>query len=234
MFQKSIVNVLEEILVKIIGKVSADIIGLLEDQPKKMPGAKALSDPIFINVKPDLILMSRESEHRFHRISVLCLSPYFQTVSRLNSGNGKDGLHRIDMRDVDSWVADLVIRFAAYGRLEINDDNVKDLLPVADRYNMKAIVNLCQRYLFRNLNRINCFETYLLAHYYNCDDLKKSVANYVRINRLLDHNSNQEIDVNTIHRILNKQEVDKWVRSQWATLCIRGFRNRFEFEDLNN
>ena len=179
-----------------------------------MSGPKVLLDPKHVSVKPDLIVLSTNGQHISYRILFLCLSPYFQTVLGLSPLPAKDGFYRIDLKDVDSSVADLIMRYASCGRIHVNQDNVCDLLIVADRYNITAIINICQQYLHQNLDPSNCLETYLLAHYYNCEDLKKLVANYIRINQLLDHSfdrsnrENEEITVEMVHQILDNRDVE--------------------------
>ena len=142
-------------------------------------GPKALVDPNFLNIKPDLIVVGKETEFLVNRINLLCISPYFQTILRYECLRDSDGYYRLDMSEVSAWVLAEILNYAKYGRVDVNENNVIELLTTSDKYNIRAIIQICQYFLQENLNSQNCLETYLLAHYYNCQDLKILATDFI-------------------------------------------------------
>ena len=130
-----------------------------------MPFLKALIDPIFINIAPDLVIVGKESECKVHRISFLCLSPYFQTLFRYDCRQDSNGYYTLNMKELSQPVLYQILNYACYGRIDVNHSNVSDLLIAGDMFNIKVIIVICEQFLERNLDSDNCFETYLLAHY---------------------------------------------------------------------
>ncbi len=159
-----------------------------------MPGPPVLKGPKFINAKTDLIIIGKICEYRVHRIVILCISPYFQTFFRYNS-SFSEGYYRIDLKDIPNYILIEIINYAYNGKIDISEDNAEDLLTIADKYNIIGIVKMCAIFLWERIDSQNSIKTYLLAHYYNCQQLESTVESFIRENKIIDPNEELTIEL---------------------------------------
>ena len=173
-----------------------------------MTGPKALVDSKLMNTKPDLVVKGKKKSVLVHRISFLCISPYFQRYFKYNPKRNTDGYYELHLKDVSDTVLIQICAYSSDGTIDIYEHTVFDLLSAADMYNIIGIINCCKRFLLQSISPINCFDIYISAHYYNCGDLKKSVADYISKNNVLNEGlSCRQLTIELILDIWYKQNI---------------------------
>ena len=143
-----------------------------------------LQNWLYIKSKPDLKIIGKCGQYSCHRIIILCLSPYFQRLLEYKN-QLTDGFYTLDMTDISTLSLLSIINFAYKSSIEINEDNVEDLMISADKYNILSILNRCEQFLWQSIDTDNCFDYYMLAHFYNCDRLKARIKQFIFVRRLI-------------------------------------------------
>ncbi len=155
-----------------------------------MPGPPILKEPKFINANTDLVIIGKFCEYKVHWIVILCISPYLQIVFRHNS-SFSDGYYWIDLKDIPNYILIAIINYAYNGEIDISDDNIERLLTIGHKYKIIGIVKMCTNFFWKRIDSQNSIETYLLSHYYNCQQLMRDVESFIRKNKIIDEKEEQ-------------------------------------------
>ncbi len=93
-----------------------------------------------------------------------------------------DGIQELQV-DADSELVSLVIRFAYTGRLEhLRFVDVERLLPLADRWNIVGLLQICTCFLQDRLNWDNCVGIWKFASIYFCTELESVARLFILYN----------------------------------------------------
>ncbi|SNB48422.1 CPXV013 protein [Cowpox virus] len=75
-----------------------------------------------------------------------------------------------------------LIMFINTNELDINEDNVQDMLVLADSLNITKAIDLCTEFIKERLDAINCLDIITYAAFYNLEDLKLAAINTTATN----------------------------------------------------
>lgn len=83
------------------------------------------------------------------------MSPYFKALFT-NSLKGKTETTEVAVTSVPGEIFSLILDYAYTGTCNLNADNVEQLLPLADQFEVLGIVQLCCQFLLQELRPDNC------------------------------------------------------------------------------
>ena len=112
-----------------------------------------------------------------HRIIVASYSPYFQAL--LTHQFKENHQHTIELTNIDSSIFSLILQYMYSGKIEIDDDYVRELFVASDMFQLDEIVQFCCHYMSISLNEQNVIETWRIANKIECSSLKNDAENYV-------------------------------------------------------
>lgn len=110
-------------------------------------------------------------------------SPYFRALFRKvplpetfwESGDP----HKVPVRNVDSKSLECLIDFAYTGKFSKSLETVEKLLPIADRFGVKGVVQQCCEYALNHMTPENCLGIYRMAKKYFCETLNAKAQQFI-------------------------------------------------------
>ncbi|KAJ8669135.1 hypothetical protein QAD02_000394 [Eretmocerus hayati] len=154
---------------------------------------------------------SKTSQRVFlvHRAILSVASPYFRALftSSLNGTIANDQVCReLELPDVEPDAFELLLDYAYTGSCRVDEDNVQTLLPLSDRLQVLGVVQLCCRFLLKQLRPHNCLGICKFARHYFCHDLEERGRKYIR------HHFKQIVRESSEFRELSCEELEQILR----------------------
>lgn len=84
------------------------------------------------------------------------MSPYFKALFTNSLKGGKTETTEVAINSVPGEIFSLILDYAYTGTCNVNVDNVEQLLPFADQFEVLGIVQLCCQFLLQELRPDNC------------------------------------------------------------------------------
>ncbi|KYN04498.1 PREDICTED: kelch-like protein 10 [Cyphomyrmex costatus] len=114
-----------------------------------------------------------------HRAILSAVSPYFKALFTNSLKGGKTETTEVVI-SVPGEIFSLILDYAYTGTCNVNADNVEQLLPLADQFEVLGIIQLCCQFLLQELRPENCLGIFKFARHYFCHDLEKQGRKYIR------------------------------------------------------
>ena len=112
-----------------------------------------------------------------HKVILAARSPVF---AKMFSHEMQESLtNKVTLLDVDAAVLREMLFYVYTGRVIQMADLAKDLLFVADKYDLKHLKSLCEEHLSRTLQVGNASSVLQIANLYNAANLKKDTLLYI-------------------------------------------------------
>lgn len=148
---------------------------------------------------------------QIHRAILSAVSPYFRVLF-INSLQGSTGdTTEVSINHVPGNIFELILDYAYTGTCKITDDNVEELLPLADQFEVLGVVQLCCQFLLQELRPENCLGIYKFARHYFCHDLEEKGRKYIRHHfKIILKNSQEfkELTADELYEILHDDELN--------------------------
>ncbi|PSN56988.1 hypothetical protein C0J52_04246 [Blattella germanica] len=136
-----------------------------------------------------------------HRAILSAVSPYFKALFTNSLKGGKPEANEVNL-DIRGHILELILDYAYTGQCNVTSQNVEELLPVADQYEVMGVVQQCCQYLLEELRPENCLGIYKFARHYFCRDLEERGRRYIR------HNFKQILQCSTEFKDLSAEELE--------------------------
>ncbi|XP_020277572.1 kelch-like protein 10 [Pseudomyrmex gracilis] len=146
-----------------------------------------------------------------HRAILSAVSPYFKALFTNSLKGGKTETTEVVISSVPGEIFSLILDYAYTGTCNVNADNVEQLLPLADRFEVLGIVQLCCQFLLQELRPENCLGIFKFARHYFCRDLEKQGRKYIRhhFKRILQESSEfKDLLCDELEAILRDDELN--------------------------
>jgi kelch-like protein 10 len=113
-----------------------------------------------------------------HRVILCAVSPHFKTLFTYSLKGSKIERSEVSV-DIPGHILELMLDYAYTGHCNVTLQNVGQLLPIADQYELLGVVQQCCQYLFEELQPENCLGILKFARHYFCHDLEERGRKYV-------------------------------------------------------
>lgn len=126
----------------------------------------------------DCILKVGDRSIPCHRLILAACSPYFRELYFSEDGKEVDKTEVV-LENLDPNIMEVIVNYMYSAEIDINDNNVQDILAVANRFQIPSVFTVCVNYLQKKLSKKNCLAIYRLALMLNCARLAIAARDYI-------------------------------------------------------
>lgn len=113
-----------------------------------------------------------------HRLILAACSPSFRELFFTEDGEEVDK-KEVVLENLDPAVMEGIVNYMYSAEIDINDENVQDILAVANRFQIPSVFTVCVNYLQKKLSQTNCLAIYRLGLVTNCARLAMAARDYI-------------------------------------------------------
>jgi len=124
-----------------------------------------------------IVLQCQGEEIRAHRLILGARSPVFHAMLQSEMVENINGVIKIDDASVD--VVRQMIRYMYIAKIEQDYTKVKELLVLANKYQVLELVNYCSSKIFESLSEDNALEIGMFGEMHNSDILINRCAKFI-------------------------------------------------------
>ncbi|KAM7380563.1 hypothetical protein PAMP_003850 [Pampus punctatissimus] len=126
----------------------------------------------------DCILKVGDRSIPCHQLILAACSSYFREL--YFSEDGKDvGKKDVVLENLDPNIMEAIVNYMYSAEIDINDNNVQDIITVANRFQIPSVFTVCVNYLQKKLTRKNCLAIYRLGLMLSCHRLAIAARDYI-------------------------------------------------------
>jgi len=125
----------------------------------------------------DIVILCQNQEVRAHALILGARSPVFRAMLKSDMVEKLDGVIRIE----DASVEDVrqMVRYMYTAKIEHQYTRVKELLVLANKYQVLELVNYCSSKIFESLSEDNALEIGMFGEMHNSEILINRCAKYI-------------------------------------------------------
>lgn len=112
-----------------------------------------------------------------HRTILAAASPYFNAM--FTGGLVEARRQQIPIQSMSDRTLEALLNFMYSGDITISRDNVQEIIVAGDMIELYEVVDLCTKYLIRELEPSNAFGIFRFASDHNCMALKDAAMKYI-------------------------------------------------------
>ncbi|XP_012259425.2 kelch-like protein 10 isoform X2 [Athalia rosae] len=128
------------------------------------------------------IRCARDQLFPVHRAILSAVSPYFKVLFTNSLKGGKTETTEVVINRVPGEIFSLILDYAYTGTCNVTSENVEQLLPLADQFEVLGVIQICCLFLLQELRPENCLGIFKFARHYFCRDLEEKGRKYIRHN----------------------------------------------------
>ncbi|KAK5875174.1 hypothetical protein CesoFtcFv8_027686 [Champsocephalus esox] len=114
-----------------------------------------------------------------HRLIMAACSPYFRDIFFTEDGKEVENTKEVVLEDVNPSILDMVVQYLYSAEIDLTDDNVQDIISVANRFQIPSVFTVCVNYLLKKLSLGNCLAIFRMGLVISCPRLAVAARNYV-------------------------------------------------------
>lgn len=143
-----------------------------------------LLDELFNNDEyKDVTFVVQDQQIKAHKSIICTSSPVFKTMFASNIKEKVSNAKTIS--DTTPELFTEVLRFIYLNRVENLETLAQDLLPLANKYMIDDLKDLCERSLFDQIDENNVLEFLVFADVYNAESLNNKLLTFIRSHKYL-------------------------------------------------
>ncbi|KAM9820468.1 kelch-like protein 41b [Neosynchiropus ocellatus] len=114
-----------------------------------------------------------------HRLIMAACSPYFREIFFTEDGKEVENTKEVVLEDVNPSILDMIVQYLYSAEIDLTDDNVQDIMVVANRFQIPSVFTVCVNYLQKRLSASNCMALFRLGLVLNCPRLAVAGRNFI-------------------------------------------------------
>ncbi|XP_051482843.1 kelch-like protein 30 isoform X3 [Apus apus] len=128
----------------------------------------------------DVTLVAGGREFPCHRGILALCSHYFHAMF---SGDFAESIAaRVELKEVDPDVLEMLLDFAYTGKVTINQDNVEGLMQTSSQLHFPTIQKVCSRYLRQQMDATNCLGICEFGESHGCPEVSSKAWSFLQEN----------------------------------------------------
>ncbi|XP_047226216.1 kelch-like protein 41a isoform X2 [Girardinichthys multiradiatus] len=126
----------------------------------------------------DCVLKVGDRSIPSHRLILAACSPYFRELFFSVDGKEVDR-KEVVLENLDPNVMEVIVNYLYSAEIDINDNNVQDILCIANCLQIPSVFTVCVNYLQKSLTIKSCLAIYKLGLMLNCARLAMAARDYI-------------------------------------------------------
>ncbi|XP_061571722.1 kelch-like protein 41b [Cololabis saira] len=114
-----------------------------------------------------------------HRLIMAACSPYFRDIFFTEDGKEVENTKEVVLDDVNPSILDMIIQYLYSAEIDLTDDNVQDIVAVANRFQIPSVFTVCVNYLQKKLSMSNCLAIFRMGLVLSCPRLAVAGRNFI-------------------------------------------------------
>lgn len=114
-----------------------------------------------------------------HRLIMAACSPYFRELFFTEDGKEVENTKEVVLDDVNPTILDMVIKYLYSAEIDLTDDNVQDIISVANRFQIPSVFTVCVNYLQKKIAMSNCMAIFRMGLVLSCPRLAIAARNFI-------------------------------------------------------
>nr|XP_061826283.1 kelch-like protein 41b [Nerophis lumbriciformis] len=114
-----------------------------------------------------------------HRLIMAACSPYFREIFFTEDGKEVENTKEVVLEDVNPAVLDMVVQYLYSAEIDLRDDNVQDIIAVANKFQIPSVFTVCVNYLQKKISTGNCMAIFRMGLVLNCPRLAVAARDYI-------------------------------------------------------
>lgn len=114
-----------------------------------------------------------------HRLIMAACSPYFREIFFTEDGKEVENTKEVVLDDVNPSILGMIIQYLYSAEIDLTDDNVQDIIAVANKFQIPSVFTVCVNYLQKKLSLGNCMAIFRMGLVLNCPRLAVAARNYI-------------------------------------------------------
>ena len=183
---------------------------LMEDESAKEKHFENISTLFNTKEMSDIVVKCGSEEFDCHKAILACQSSYFKAM--FASGMKENRVSEIDITDFDGNVIASMLKFMYSGKVEDLDNQAKELLVAADKYDVAALKEMCERALAKTVKIENAVELLIFADLFNANLLREHLMDYLSVHKSKITEKDENLQKLKDHPNLFVDLLKKWSR----------------------
>ncbi|KAM8750059.1 kelch-like protein 41a [Acanthopagrus schlegelii] len=126
----------------------------------------------------DCVLKVGDRSIPCHQLILSACSPYFREIF-FSADDKEVDKKEVVLEDLDPGIMEVIVNYMYSAEIDINDNNVQDILTVANRFQIPSVFTVCVNFLQKKLSKKNCLAIYRLGLMLNCARLAMAARDYI-------------------------------------------------------
>lgn len=126
-----------------------------------------------------------------HRLIMAACSPYFREIFFTEDGKEVENTKEVVLEDINPSILNMIIKYLYSAEIDLTDDNVQEIIAIANRFQIPSVFTVCVNYLQKKLSLSNCMAIFRLGLVLNCPRLAVAARNYIADRFELLHNDDE-------------------------------------------
>ncbi|KAM9835873.1 kelch-like protein 41b [Aulostomus maculatus] len=114
-----------------------------------------------------------------HRLIMAACSPYFREIFFTEDGKEVENTKEVVLDDVNPFILDMIVKYLYSAEIDLTDENVQDIIAVANRFQIPSVFTVCVNYLQKKLSVGNCLAIFRMGLVLSCPRLAVAARNYI-------------------------------------------------------
>lgn len=114
-----------------------------------------------------------------HRLIMAACSPYFREIFFTEDGKEVENTKEVVLDDVSPSILGMIIQYLYSAEIDLTDDNVQDIISVANKFQIPSVFTVCVNYLQKKLSMGNCMAIFRMGLVLNCPRLAVAARDYI-------------------------------------------------------
>ncbi|XP_057682933.1 kelch-like protein 41b [Corythoichthys intestinalis] len=114
-----------------------------------------------------------------HRLIMAACSPYFREIFFTEDGKEVENTKEVVLEDVNPSTLEMVIQYLYSAEIDLTDDNVQDIIAVANKFQIPSVFTVCVNYLQKKISAGNCMAIFRMGLVLSCPRLAIAARNFI-------------------------------------------------------
>lgn len=114
-----------------------------------------------------------------HRLIMAACSPYFRDIFFTEDGKEVENTKEVVLEEINPSILDMIIQYLYSAEIDLTDDNVQDIIAVANRFQIPSVFTVCVNYLQKKLSLANCMAIFRMGLVLSCPRLAVAARNFI-------------------------------------------------------